>query len=378
MELIINEELKKLLPPLTSDEFKILEENIVCDGCREPLITWNNILIDGHNRYEICKTHNLLFDTKEIESDNIEDVKLWIIDNQKGRRNLTDGWKYELAQVRKEILLKQGNEKQKEAGKEGRNIQLGGLSTIDRSPAHNTRNEIADELGWSTGKVAMADKVWKDAKPEMKEAIKAGETTFNQAYQEIKKEEKIEQIKDEQKKRFETLKLKELDPISKLYDVIVIDPPWKMEKIKREVAPLQVGFDYPTMEIEEIKNIILPAENNCHVFLWITHKHLPDGFEILKSWGVKYICCFVWHKNGGFQPWNLPQYNCEFSLYGRIGTPEFFDTKDFNVCFNADRTGHSEKPELFYSVLRRVTAGNRIDMFNRRDIDGFDKWGNEV
>jgi N6-adenosine-specific RNA methylase IME4 len=189
---------------------------------------------------------------------------------------------------------------------------------------------------------------------------------------------RIEQKRDEQKERFEVLQAKELDPIIKKYDVIVIDPPWQMEKIVREVAPLQIGFDYPTMEIDEIKDFKLPNADNCHVFLWITHKHLPDGFEILKTWGVKYVCCFVWHKNGGFQPWGLPQYNCEFVLYGRIGTPEFFDTKDFNVCFSANRTGHSEKPEEFYNTIRRVTAGKRIDIFNRRNIEGFDKYGNEA
>lgn len=180
MDLIINNELKQLLPPLSQEEYKILEESLMCEGCRDPLIIWNDILIDGHNRYEICKNRNIFFNTKEIDADNIEDIKIWIIDNQKGRRNLTDGWKYELAQVRKEILEKQGKKTQ------GTRTDL--LSTIDkRLEPHNTRNEIANELGWSTGKVAMADKVWKDAPFETKEQIKSGEITFNQAYQQLNK-----------------------------------------------------------------------------------------------------------------------------------------------------------------------------------------------
>lgn len=186
--IVINPELKNLLPPLSSEEYKILEESIICEGCRTPLLIWNGVLVDGHNRFEICEKHNIPFLTDELQANSIEDVKIWIIDNQKGRRNLTDGWKYELAQVRKEILLKQGKEKQKETlGGFKHNTSV--LSTIDKTE-HNTQKEIAEELGWSTGKVAMADKVWKDAKPEVKEKIKSGELTFNQAYKDVRREEK--------------------------------------------------------------------------------------------------------------------------------------------------------------------------------------------
>jgi hypothetical protein len=154
MDIIINKELQSLLPPLTSEEYRTLEESLLVDGCRDPLIVWNNILVDGHNRLEICAKHGINYSVEEIQAGSIEDIKIWIIDNQKGRRNLTDGWKFELAQVRKEILLKQGRQKISEV----QTMRHTGvtLSTIDKD-THNTQKEIADELGWSTGKVAMAE-----------------------------------------------------------------------------------------------------------------------------------------------------------------------------------------------------------------------------
>jgi N6-adenosine-specific RNA methylase IME4 len=162
------------------------------------------------------------------------------------------------------------------------------------------------------------------------------------------------------------------------YNVIVIDPPWEMEKIEREIRPNQIGFDYPTMNEDELSAMNLPAADDCHLFCWTTHKHLPMALRLLDAWGFRYVLTMVWHKPGGFQPIGLPQYNCEFAVYGRKGSPKFIDTKAFNACFEAPRREHSRKPDEFYDVIRRVTGGSRIDMFSRENRDGFASWGNEA
>ena len=81
-------EFQQLIRPLTSEERKQLEANIVADGCRDPITVWNGIIIDGHNRYEICHKHNIPFNIHKMNFDSREDVIQWICANQLGRRNI--------------------------------------------------------------------------------------------------------------------------------------------------------------------------------------------------------------------------------------------------------------------------------------------------
>ncbi|HPD46118.1 MAG TPA: hypothetical protein P5279_06255 [Anaerohalosphaeraceae bacterium] len=90
MDLHIDKEFKGLIPPLSAEEFRQLEENILAEGCRDPLVTWQGVILDGHNRYEICRKHNLEFQTvPKLTINDRDEAKDWIDKNQLGRRNLT-------------------------------------------------------------------------------------------------------------------------------------------------------------------------------------------------------------------------------------------------------------------------------------------------
>jgi N6-adenosine-specific RNA methylase IME4 len=244
-------------------------------------------------------------------------------------------------------------------------------NATDKIPAvkRDTRKEMAESTKLPERKLRGAALVIKE-RPDLADKVEQGEIKMADAVREIKRAEVVASL--------ESVEAREQKALEGVYDVIVIDPPWPMQKIDRDERQNQVAFDYPTMSEAEMADLEMPAADDCHMWLWTTHKFLPMALRLSEVWGFKYVCTFVWHKPGGFQPIGLPQYNCEFALYCRKGSPKFLDTKAFPTCFEAPRGGHSEKPEEFYDVVRRVTGGRRIDIFNRRKIEGFDVWGKEA
>jgi N6-adenosine-specific RNA methylase IME4 len=284
--------------------------------------------------------------------------------------------------MRNEVAELQGGSKRKRsrAGKAGK---AGGISRPKNSLSHDvcdklsqpkrdTRKEAAKRAGVSRRKMEQAAFIKKEA-PVSFAQVKEGELTLSAAVRDIKKGKLIKVLED--------IKTKEVKLLEGKFDVLVIDPPWPIKKIERDVRPNQSEIDYPTMTIEEIGSYFIEKiyhADDCHLWLWTTHKFFPDAMKLLADWSAKYVCTFVWHKPGGFQPIGLPQYNCEFCLYGRIGNPAFIDTKAFFTCFNADRGKHSEKPDCFYETVTRVTAGLRGAPFERKPRPGFEVGGNEV
>ena len=105
MKLKIDSEFQLLIPPLNEEERMQLEKNIVAEGCRDALVTWQGIIIDGHNRYEICTRLGIDFRTTEYTFASRDDVRMWMVQNQMGRRNLNDFLRVRLQLIVKPFLV---------------------------------------------------------------------------------------------------------------------------------------------------------------------------------------------------------------------------------------------------------------------------------
>ena len=108
----IDPEFRDIIPPLMDEERRMLEDSIVANGCETPLTVWNNTIVDGHNRYDICQEHGIPFAIMEKEFENRDEALMWMISTQLGRRNLTTYQKGVLALKFEPLLREQAKERQ--------------------------------------------------------------------------------------------------------------------------------------------------------------------------------------------------------------------------------------------------------------------------
>ena len=187
MSIIVNEELKAYIDPLTPDEHAALERSILAEGCRDALVLWGDVLVDGHNRYGICQKHGLPFQTvQNTRFQSMEDVHLWMIDQHLGRRSVSDFQRGVLA-LRKREILAERRAKVIAATPLADNaapVEPGHTLHNGAAPEANplkSRADIAKAARLSNSQVVQIEKIQKQAAPELVAAIKSGVISINAA-----------------------------------------------------------------------------------------------------------------------------------------------------------------------------------------------------
>ncbi|WP_420105644.1 hypothetical protein [Herbaspirillum huttiense] len=194
MNIVINEELKQYIDPLTPNEYAALERSLLAEGCRDALVLWGDVLIDGHNRYEICSKYDLPFKTIQNDSfGSLEDVLLWMIDNQLGRRSVSDFQRGMLA-LRKRDIIAARTKAEATPAKNTSTEENEGAAASDApatgdDPWHaddntgriKTREDIARAAGISSATIGQIDRIRKTAAPELVEAVRNGAISINAA-----------------------------------------------------------------------------------------------------------------------------------------------------------------------------------------------------
>ncbi|MCF5965089.1 plasmid replication/partition related protein [Xanthomonas perforans] len=198
MIIVVKEELKAYIDPLTPDEHEALERSLLAEGCRDALVLWGDVLVDGHNRYGICQKHGLPFQTvQNPRFQSMQDVHLWMIEQHLGRRSVSDFQRGVLALRKREILAAR-QRSQRDAEAEAPAVAGDQPDTgLEQSSTHTaddtdsppwdetstpvSRAELAREARLSSNQVVMIERIHKQAAPEVVQAVKAGEISISAA-----------------------------------------------------------------------------------------------------------------------------------------------------------------------------------------------------
>ena len=182
-----------------------------------------------------------------------------------------------------------------------------------------------------------------------------------------------------------TKMVKMFEEIQQKYNTIVIDPPWDISMAGHMLNHTWAEeLPYKTMSLQEIKDIPIGkiANTGSHIYCWTTNKMLKETFDVLGNWGVNFHLCLVWNKNSGIAPCLGYVFATEFCLLGFYGKPMQKFTKMGKVNWlNLKQNGqgkHSSKPDEWYKLIEEMSPAPRIDIFARRERQGWDVWGNEV
>jgi N6-adenosine-specific RNA methylase IME4 len=429
----IDPEFQALIPPMRPEERAQLEANLVADGVREPLVVWYappgdhkcygdsaadcdlspgdcgtvwhcrscdhhpaervGVLLDGHNRYEIATRLGLPFDVIERELETRDEAVLWIVNNQFGRRNLLDAARIQLGMRIEPILAEQAKARQAEGQQRGGEIGGRGrvsdsfVPTLEQSyrdvNATKTATLAAEAAGMKRSNYHKGKTVLLTAPAAIVEAYRAGELSTNQAYQQVRREQKEavrEARRDENRAKVATVAAPTVLARGTQFATIVIDPPWDWSDEGDQDQFGRARPDYGTMTIEQLERLPVAtlADDDCHLYLWITNRSLPKGFRLLEAWGFRYVTALTWVKPS-FGMGNYFRGQTEHVLFAVRGSQPL-KRRDASTVLHAPRgpNGHSSKPAEFAALVESCSPGPYLEMFSRTARPDWTAWGEDA
>ena len=352
-EIKINPEYEALLPKLPKQEYEALKTSIKTEGLHFPIVVnENGVILDGHNRFQICKELCIeaKLETKTFENKLLE--KKFVIESNLRRRHLTKFQRVEMGMPLLEI--------EKELAKQR---QLKGLPSnggkVDKHES-SAVGQVAKKIGLSEKTIERAKKIIEKAPEEVKEKVRKGKQSINYAYQQVMKTEKHTnppKLPDGQ------------------FDVIYADPPWKYDFAETDGT---ANIHYDSMPTNDICSLTIPSAKDAILFLWATNPKLEDALKVMKAWGFEYKTNLVWVKGNGGIGYYL-QGDHELLLIGKKGNlPTPMPSDRPSSVLQIPKTNHSSKPKEVYSLIEKMYPNRKyLELFSRHERDGWTMWGNE-
>jgi N6-adenosine-specific RNA methylase IME4 len=380
-----------IFPWIEGPAFDELVEDIRRNGVLEPVVFIGEQILDGRNRYMAARKLDIEYPRVEYEGN---DPLGFVISQNLRRRHLTESQRGMVAAKLAKLP-------------QGARTDLGPRANLHEVSAA----QAADMLNVSERTVKTAKVVERDGAPELIQAVESGVVSVSAAADvaTLPKPEQVEIVARGEKEILEAAKAiragkvekkraekvaqteviaennKALAPGDRKYSVIYADPPWSFDVWSGAGKDRAAENHYPTMSQADIEAMPVEqmAADDCALFLWAVMPQLPEALAVIKAWGFEYkTCAFVWVKTtqDGERPATGMGYwtraNAEIILLATKGNPARLNA-DVHQVVMTPRMEHSRKPDEVAERIQRLVPGPYLEMFARRQREGWDVWGNQ-
>jgi len=366
-------ELCKLFPVMNGEQFEALVDDIKTNGLLSPVILFEGKILDGRHRYKACVNLGIEPDFEEFDG---KDALAFVISHNLSRRHLDESQRALIAG--KIANLKNGQRK----------------SAAPIGVAPITKKEAAQRMSVGTTSIDRAKRVLDKGTPELVEAVEQGKVAVSVAAKiaELPEEQQakivadprpdqaIKKVAREEKEQALAAKTIEQSMVGdKLYGVIYIDPPWQFQTYSENGMDRSADNHYPTMSIQSLSELVMPAGKDCIMFMWATVPMLPEAIDLLTDWGFTYKSHIAWVKDRmGTGYWTRNKHELLLiATKGNVPAPAMGMQPPSVVELPVMK--HSEKPAFFADMIQSLYPTTpKVEIFARVGRPGWDVIGNEA
>ena len=350
-----------IFPLMQEQEFSAFIDDIRANGLRLPILLHpDGRILDGRNRYRACSKLGIAPRFETVEK--TDTLVLLLLSLNLHRRHLTSDQR---ACCAVELLPWLEKEAEAERRKKIGSARRGETDQKIDSSQKNKRMaaQKAAELLKTNRQYVSDAKNLRSKDPKAFRKVKSGDASLMHVKRQ-KKEAERESRRDQNRQVVQATESL-TDLVGKAhFSTIVVDPPWAFSD-EGDVDPSGARPTYQTHSIEEIKTMTGPggdipietlADEDCHLYLWITNRSLPKGFALLEEWGFRYVTCLTWCKPS-IGMGSYFRGSTEQILFGVRGSQPLL-RKDVGTWFSAKRPGpHSAKSDGFFSLVESCSPG---------------------
>jgi len=371
--------LANIFPLIDGTAFDELVGDIREHGLHEPIVVFEDKILDGRNRYRACEAAGLEPTFTVYTGD---DPVAYVISLNLRRRHLSESQRAMVAA--KLATLKLGDNQHSEGLPIGRSSELLTVGERSVARAREVQEYGAPELIHAVEQGAVSVSAAADVamlpQQNQREIVARGQREILRTAQEIRAR-KAEMRRAERIERLAATCNQPL-PSDRRYAVIYADPPWDFEVYNEESGIERAAANhYSTMSLDEICALPIPslASPAAALFMWTTVPHLRESFQVLDAWGFEYKTNIVWVKDKIGLGYFVRNQHELLLIATRGDMPTPLSANRPSSVITAPRREHSRKPDEAYALIERMYPElPRIELFARQTRPGWARWGNEV